>query len=236
MRRATLFGLISALSFALSVDSAQAVAIGQIDDFEDGTTQGWMVNLLGMGSHPAPPANVPTGGPNGAGDSFLQLTGVGGVGSCNRLVAVNLAQWAGDYTAAGISIITVDLINLGSADLDIRLYLENPMGGPPTDDAVTDAFFLPAGGGWTSATFNVTAGALNVLNGDLNTLLSNVTALRIIHGPAVEFPPAPVVGVLGVDNITAALPEPSSVLLLGLGIAALALVRRRSQRRTMLRR
>jgi hypothetical protein len=219
-------GFAFAVFFALSGVVAQAASIGQVDDFEDGTTQGWVVNLLGMGVHPAPPANIPNGGPSGAGDNFLQLEGVGGAGAGNRLVAINLGQWAGDYLAGGIGLISMDLINLGATDLDIRFYLENPMGAPPTDDAVTDAFFLPAGGGWTSATFNVTAGGLNLLHGDLNTLLSNVTALRIMHGPAVEFPPATVVGLLGVDNITAAVPEPSTIVLLAVGIAGLALRRR----------
>ena len=227
MCRATSLGFLFAALLAFSPLLTQAATIGQVDDFQVGTTQGWVVNLLGMGSHPAPPANIPNGGPSGAGDNFLQLEGVGGVAAGNRLVAINLAQWAGNYTAEGIALISMDLINLGATDLDIRLYLENPMGGPPTDDAVTNAFFLPAGGGWTSATFNVTAGGLNLLHGDLNTLLSNVTALRIMHGPAVEFPPATVVGVLGVDNITAAVPEPSTMVLLGLGIAALALRPRR---------
>ncbi len=43
----------------------------------------------------------------------------------------------------------MDLRNFGASDLSIRIYLENPMGAPPTDEAVTSPFLLPAEGGWT---------------------------------------------------------------------------------------
>ena len=64
---------------------ASGAVIGQVDNFEDGTTQGWVVGLLGAPS-PAPPQNIPNGGPLGAGDNYLQLTSVGGSGAGNRLV------------------------------------------------------------------------------------------------------------------------------------------------------
>src|SRR4051794_16073357 len=73
--------------------------VGQVDTFEDGTTQGWIVNLLGQGPPPAAalPTNVPTGGPGGSGDHFLELNSVGGQGAGSRLVALNLdARWTGD--------------------------------------------------------------------------------------------------------------------------------------------
>ena len=43
---------------------ASAITLDQVDNFEDGTTQGWLVGLLGA-PHPAPPANIPDGGPLG---------------------------------------------------------------------------------------------------------------------------------------------------------------------------
>jgi PEP-CTERM motif-containing protein len=192
-----------------------------IDDFEDGTTQNWVVGLLGAPS-PVPPVNVTDGGPLGAGDNYMQLTSIGGAGAGSRLVAINLSQWAGNYTSLGFTSISMDLRNLGDTDLSIRLYLENPMGAPPTDDAVTDSILLPAGGDWTHATFDVSAAGLTALNGSVATLLSNVTALRIMHSPAAGFPPPAIAAVLGVDNITA-IPEPSTILLSALGLGALLL-------------
>ena len=84
---------------------ASALTLGQSDGFEDGTTQGWVVNLLGSGSPPAAtlPTNVATGGPGGANDNYLQLTSNGTGGSGGRLVSINVSQWAGNYTALGVT-------------------------------------------------------------------------------------------------------------------------------------
>lgn len=224
----------------VALSAAQAATIGQIDTFEDGTTQGWSVGLLG-GVHPAPPANVANGGPLGAGDNYLSLTSFGGGGAGSKMVVLNPAQWAGDYTTLGLTSITMNLRNLGVTDLSIRLYLENPSGGPPTDDAISDAVFLPAGGGWTLATFDVSEAGLTVLNGSAANLLSGVTVLRILHNPSATFPGPPsgvpaISAALGVDNICAggdcetpdaAIPEPSTVGLAAAGLLGIALRLRR---------
>ena len=57
------------LGCALSVPS-QAVTLGQTDTFESGTTEGWVINLLGSGNPPpeALPRNIADGGPAGSGD------------------------------------------------------------------------------------------------------------------------------------------------------------------------
>ena len=223
VKRTTTFSLAILISVAAPAFGA---VLGQVDDFEDGTTQGWVVGVAMGAVHPAPPANVADGGPLGAGDNYLQLTSIGGAAAGSRLAVLNLSQWTGNYLADGIGLIAMDLMNLGNTDLALRLYLENPMAGPPTDDAVTDAFLLPAGAGWQRAIFNVGATGLTALNGDLNTLLSNVTAIRIIHNPDPTFPPPAVTSVLGVDNI-AAIPEPSALVLVASGIALVLAVQRR---------
>ncbi|HEX6985824.1 MAG TPA: hypothetical protein VF170_10620, partial [Planctomycetaceae bacterium] len=139
--------------------AATAGLIGRIDTFEDGTTQGWEINLLGIGAPPtaALPTNVPTGGPAGADDNFLRLAAFGGTGAGSRLSVVNfMNQWAGDYLAEGVTAFRMDLINLGTTDLSLRLMFANPTVGPPTDLAFsTEAVVLPAGGGWTPVMFPV---------------------------------------------------------------------------------
>ncbi|MBN8731457.1 MAG: hypothetical protein J0L64_13015 [Acidobacteria bacterium] len=208
-----------------------AATIGQVDHFEDGTTQGWQINSLGFGGIVTQPANESTGGPAGANDNFLKLNSAGGAGPGSRLVANNLfAQWSGNYTALGLTAIAMDLRNLGATDLSIRLMLENPLGGPPTDIAVTDAIALPSGGGWTQVQFDLTPAALTVVAGDVNALLANVTGLRIYHNDTAAFPGPAITATLGVDNVTALggqqpVPEPATEMFVAGGLAA-GLVRR----------
>lgn len=197
------------------------VTIGQVDDFSDGTAENWIVSLLGA-PHPAPPENVPDDGPGGPGDNFLRLTALGGAGPGSRLSALNLVQWSGDYLAAGVNAIAMDVRNSGSTDLYIRLLLEGGAGGgPPTDWAISQAVFLPAGSSWQSVVVNIGPGSLTTLQGSENAALTQTIALRILHDQDAAFPPATVTGILDVDNLTAAqIPEPASLILAGSAIAA----------------
>lgn len=226
-------------AFALPPASAQAApVIGQVDTFESGTTNGWFAGLGPLGQvPPVPPQVVADGGPTGAGDAYLQLTANGGSGPGSRLVALNAAQWAGDYAAAGVGAIEMDLRNLGAADLVVRLLLENPMQAPPTDEAVTlSGAQLPAGGAWMRVVFPLSATSLAPTIGDPTQLLAGVTFLRIIHSVGAD-QADPIAGVLGVDNIRAlaspvAVPEPATALLFGVGLLGLGIAHRRRAART----
>lgn len=218
-----------ALAVASSAMPTQAIVLGQIDTFSDGTTQGWGAGGGPVGSFPPVPPAVVDGGPGGAGDKFLQITANGSAGPGGRLVAMNtLGQWSGDYTGPGISGIAMHLKNLGSTDLTVRLYFEDPIPGPPLNEAVTGGAFLQAGSNWTHVVFQVSPASLTVLQGSAATLLGNTRVLRIYSGGA-DFPPDPVVAVLGVDNIQA-VPEPASVALMLGGLVAVAGVAARRRR------
>ena len=216
----------------LLVQIAPAVTLGQIDTFQSGTTEGWFAGGLGFGNiPPVPPHVVPNGGPLGAGDQYLEITSQGGNGPGSRLVAMNLSQWAGDYLHSGISGIQMDLRNLGTTDLTIRLLFEDPLFGPPADEAVTTfGALLPAGGGWTHVFFPISPPSMTVLDGDIQTLLGNTTLLRIIHSPGPD-DAVPVAGVLGVDNIQAvAVPEPVTWFLAAAALSGFVFRRRRQTR------
>ena len=215
----------AAMVMALAVPrSASAVTIDQVDTFEDGTTQDWVVG----GPHPAPPINVPTGGPTGAGDRFLQLTAVGGSGAGSRLAVINDTQWAGDYLAAGVTGIEMDVKNLGDSTLALRVLFQDPPGNAPVNLAVsTDSIALPAGSGWIHVVFPIAASDLTATLGSVNAALTNATEMRIFHGTTANFPGDLIVAQLGVDNIRA-VPEPDAAIGIALAIGALGVTRLRA--------
>ena len=211
--------VLSTLLAALA--PAHAVSVGEIDTFNAGI-EGWFAGGGPQGRIPAvPPAVVSGGGPGGAGDRYMLISANGSADAGGRLVAMNAAQWAGNYGAAGISSIAMDLRNLGTTALNVRLYFEDPIPGPPQNEAVTTAsVLLPAGGAWTHAVFSITPSSLTVLQGSATALLSNTTILRIFSGTAADFPPERIAGTLGVDNIQA-IPEPETYALMAAGLAFL---------------
>jgi hypothetical protein len=189
--------LVAALG--LSPVAGGAVAVDQVDDFEDGTVQNWFVGA----QHPAPPENIPDGGPAGAGDNFMLLTALGGNGPGSRLAVINITQWAGDYLAAGVTDIEVDLWNPSDSDLYVRLLFADPLGAPPANAAITDPVILPAGSGWTHAAYSIDPADLIPLAGDPGLALSQATEMRIFHSVDPEYPPDPIAARLAVDNIHA---------------------------------
>jgi hypothetical protein len=189
--------LLPALSFA--------VTLGQLDTFQDGTLQNWIIGA----PTPITPLLVANGGPAGNGDAFMLLTAVGD-GSPNvarRLAVINEEQWAGNYPASGVNAVSMSVKNLGATELVLRLMVAvaPPAAGfPPTDEAVSTApVLLPAGSGWTKAVFPVTPADFTATRGSALTALTRAAEFRLIHNPNPTFPP-PVVGAqLGVDNIHA---------------------------------
>ena len=226
--------LIRACFVALLVAAAVgAVTIGQIDTFQGGTTLGWGV----PGPSPNPPVVVSTGGPAGLGDAYLELTAVGGGGAGSRLAVLNTAQWAGDYTASGVTRIRMKVRNFGPEDLYLRLFFEDfELPGPPVNTGLSaNAILVAAGGDWTTIIFPITASDL--VTAGLGTpagALADTNTFRIFHNPDPTFP-GPGAGIptvnalLGVDDIEAleAIPEPATILLIASGLGILALLRRK---------
>jgi hypothetical protein len=230
MRQPFVITALTVAALATGSTSSYAVSIGIIDTFSI-DEQNWFAGGLGpppVSFPPVPPNQIPNGGPTGDGDGFLQITATGGSGAGSRLVAMNGAQWAGNYLAAGVKSISMDLQNQSSTDLVIRLLFENPIAGPPTDEGITSfGAVLPANSDWMHFVFPIRPSALEAEIGDMNTLLSNVTLMRIIHSEDPDDADR-VTGQLGVDNIRAnAAPEPATIFLMMSGLGAAALRRRR---------
>lgn len=196
--------------------NAMAVTLGQSDTFQDGSTEGW---ATGTGSS-TPPVNVAANGPGGATDKYLLLTASGVFGPGGRLVAFSGPGWDGDYVAAGITGIRMQVNNLGSTDLSLRLLFNSTSA---TSAFSTDAISVLAGSGWTTIRFSVNPGALT---GPAD-VMSGVADWRLYHSVAAGPPPtgAFIAASLGVDNVTA-VPEPAAWLTLVAGLAMLAFVAR----------
>jgi len=215
------------------------VVLGQVNTFQTGP-EGW---LIGFGAGPVPPTPLPIvtgGGPAGAGDNYLLVSATGLEGPRGRLSAINDTQWAGNYIAAGVNAITMDLNNFGPSDLSLRLLVAGPFGptGPQNIAFSTEAIFLTAGGGWTSVTFLIGPEQMTASRGSATAALMNAGVLRLFHNPAPVFAGMPnaiplVNAQLGADNITAtAVPEPAT-LLLGTGLVGVAAkVRQRRRAKT----
>ncbi len=184
-----LLGLAVVLLTLAAGPNSCTIASGSVDDFQDGTTQGWRSGS----ANPNPPTWQPSGGPDGAGDGYLRIEGTGTAGSGGNLVAFNTAQWTGDYTRAGVVAIGAELRNLGESELVIRLLVEGRGGSFVTAAAAR----LPVGDGWRRVVWPL---APFSSGRDAADVLAQVTKLRILHAPTAES--EPVAGVLGVDDVT----------------------------------
>ena len=116
----------------VSAAPAAAVTLGQIDDFQDGTTQAWTSGCC----NPNPPKTISDVGPTGAGDDSLLITSTGVGQGGSRFAAFNRTQWTGDYLAAGVSMIVFDVNNIDSVTLQMRVAFNGAGGRIVTTQAV----------------------------------------------------------------------------------------------------
>lgn len=220
----------SALLFALLlvVRSTDAVSNGQTDNFQDGSTMGWQNGEV-IGAIPV--TNIANGGPGGTGDAYIRLS-ADGSGAGGKLTAFNRDQWLGDYIAAGVTAIEVDLRNEGAVSLTIRLAFKNgPGGGAGAPGYMTQAIILAVGSGWQHVTISLIPANLIAVNNPPAFSSFFIGEVRFIHSVGTSsLSGTTVVGQLGIDNIHA-VPEPAVTSLLAgtfLAIAARFALRRRS--------
>jgi hypothetical protein len=216
--------LVALLTLSLT-PSANAITLGQVDDFEDATLQGW--NSGGEFGSPSP--NPPTVEQDI--DYYASIPGSGGSGPGRAVVISNRDQWSGDYLAAGVTSIQLDVNNLGTTDLHLRLAILSTAQGGGTF-ALTESIPLAPHGtgvdGWMTVTFDLdpanwtaAVGPQGMYAGeDILTALSSVTALRILSSVEASYQGDSVDGRLGVDNISA-VPEPGTFALVVGGLAFL---------------
>jgi hypothetical protein len=206
--------IVFSLAVVLSATSAFGVVIGQVDTFQDGLDN-WQGGVGGF-------SVAPTGGPAGAGDQYLQLSS-GASPLPPRLVGFNDSQWLGNFTAAGVTAVAMDLLNTGTTPLTMRVAIREGTSGSTTPGYATsnaDAFILPADGQWHHAVFDLDAASLTGFNSPqpLATDLANVKDFRILESAAPSGVGDMVTAQVGVDNVTA-VPEPSALALIAIAAA-----------------
>jgi hypothetical protein len=235
--------LVCVLTTLLLATGADAIAILQVDDFQDATTQSWGTGSL---ANPNPPQNVPNVGPAGAGDHSLRITGVGGFGAGSNLVAMNPvpftgpSQWTGNYSAAGVAMIFMSVRNPSASAITLRLGIG--AGNSLLSDgmfATTAGIPIPALSGWPNVSIPLLAANLTfsfsntpgtpIVNPAV--ALTDVTQLRILHSTAVNFRGEPIAAQLLVDNVVA-VPEPGLPLQLGCAFGSLWVARAMRKRRS----
>lgn len=241
MRRITVLGPALALAggLLLPASGSAQITLNQVDTFQgSSSTVGW-----GTGAGAPTPTVITTGGPAGAGDQYMQLASDGGAGAGSRLTVFNRAQWLGNYNAAGVNAIEMDLLSPSSnpATLTIRVAYKTTTAAGSSGYSTADAFAfsLPNDGQWHHAVFrlnNTEMAPVLATNGTspttpFSTFISSPGEMRLLHSDAPSINGTAVVAMLGVDNIRARfipIPEPSGVLAaVAAAVAAARLVRRR---------
>lgn len=187
-----------------------AVMLNQIETFD--TPTDWASGSI----NPTPPVIRPSIGPDGSGDSALQISSSVGNGAGSRLIAFNRGAWTGDYSGQGIGGLSMDLRNTGQGNLFVRIALNGPGGW-----FVTDGQSVNSGLGYATFLFGITPAQLNpaatraIFGDDPDATLADVTEIRILHNTADQSALGEVANAnLRVDNITA-IPEPGIGLIAG---------------------
>lgn len=192
----------------LAIKAAPCLAIdpNQLDDFEDGTTQNWSV---GFDGDPVP-SNVADPAPSHANDRALFMANTGAGGSRPNLLVINGtlsrdSTWAGDWTGAGLTHVSMDVRNPNLFELKMRLGITGPLSLGIGNRYITDAISVPADNAWHSIAFDVLPADFIALNEDdeIEEALANVTHLRILNNADESFFGSGVAGTFYLDNIRA---------------------------------
>ena len=197
IKKQTVFKKLWLFAAGAIISTTLAIVPNQVDNFEDGTTQGW-----GSGNpNPNPPANISTGGPIGTDDNYLRVTSNGGSGAGSRLVVINSNQWTGNYLGAGVTSVSMYIKNFGSTTLSMRIALFGDGGEAWSMNPI----IVAPSNNWQQIVFSVQPADLTgaaIIDSTLR-ILSNVYSVRILHSIAGGIRGDVVNAQIGLDNITA---------------------------------
>jgi hypothetical protein len=199
--------LILSLLLMSSISIAQIVA-NQVDDFEDGTPQGWTIGSSTLaGILITTPAD---GGPDGAGDGYFSYTTTGSSngGGSKCLVYSRNAQWSGDFGGQGVVAIKLD-VRATSGDVTLRIGLadQDSNSFPVTQMVTTTPVVITADSGWQEVTIPIQPSDFSVLPGGSGLtpaqVLASVVEMRIFSNPSISWLGESGLRVMDLNDITA---------------------------------
>ena len=197
------FFLWSLFVFCLPEVGTGQVVINQVDDFNDGTVQGWVTGRLND--------TIITNQNN-----QLQVRAIGGTGAFGKLLVFNETTWTGDYLGQGITFIKLKFqqtLDPFSNGLRMRLAIgDNRAPGPPnapvgTWFVSTTPVVITTFSGEVEAVFSIKESDLTRAQGSASyeSVLGNVAALRITNATSRFNPRGDdiTIATLLIDDITA---------------------------------
>src|SRR5262245_48674061 len=146
---------LSVVAIVTPLSPCWAIVANQVDTFNSGTTESW-----GISNGAVPVGVLMNGGASGMAGDHALLMDSGEFGG-GRLLVVNRMQWTGNWTAAGITQVSMDVKNPNGFALLMRLGIVGPsgfgMGGGGDTFISKKVISVPADNAWHSITFNVLA-------------------------------------------------------------------------------
>ena len=187
--------LIITIALIMSALTQAQINAGYTDNFENNTTQNWT-----DGGSPSPPTNIPTGGPDGTNDNYLQNISLGGNGPGSKMVMFNDQQWNGNYTNQNILSIEFDVRALSNT-LNLRIAFDGPGGRICTSNSVT----VSPNGPWTRVVIPITPSDFTLVAGgsNISQTLSDVSDMRILSNVNSSWQGQSMSATLEIDNIRA---------------------------------
>jgi autotransporter-associated beta strand protein len=198
--------ILFAIALILAMPAVgECVVLNQTDSFQ-GSLDGWTDGHAGNNV-----ALVATGGPNGANDSYLQVSS-GTFGLEPKLITFNQMQWTGNYVAAGVTSVSMLLKNFGGSTIPIRIAIRDATGNSSIGGySSTNAFTLPADGQWHTAQFLLDAADMTPVGTGLPSLATELTAVQDFRLLSAALPAVigdTISARIGVDDIVALPPPP----------------------------
>ncbi len=187
-----------ALSILLQHGITQ-ITSGHVDDFQDLSLSGWTEGAVS----PNPPMVISSGGPAGDDDAYVRNVSSGAVGAAGgKWVMFNQSSnWTGNYLAAGVGEITMQVRNSGKQNVHLRLAFSGP-GGTISSMAM---FTILPDTIWQTIQFTIDPQIFVPLmgGGNTTTTFSAVNEFRILSNPMPANAGEDIAATVDIDNIHA---------------------------------